>query len=54
MIQKSPFIVLGVSGEYYHFYIILHRNLQYANSVDPDQMPCSLAFELVCPVCICP
>ena len=33
----GPFVVLGVSGEYFHFYWILHRN-SCKQSVDPDQI----------------
>ena len=45
-IWMSPFIVLGVSGEYFQFYCILHKNSCKQASVDPVQMPHSAASEL--------
>ena len=53
-------LVLGVSGECFHFYCIFARNSSEANSADPDQMPknrcCTLRRHLnrVRTLCICP
>ena len=45
----SPFIILGVSGVYIYIYILyFHRNCCkfHVNSVEPDQMPHSVASDL--------
>ena len=41
-----PFLIYGVSGVVFHFYLIFYRNFLYANSVDPDQMPHSAASDM--------
>ena len=39
----SPFPILGVSGELFHFFLF---SIEIANSEDPNQTPCSAASDL--------
>ena len=42
----SPFVILGVSGLFCHFYSIFDKKILLANNVDPDQMPHHVASDL--------
>ena len=42
----SPFVILGVSDLFCHFYSIFDGKILLANNVDSDQMPHNVASDL--------
>ena len=42
----SPFVILGVSGQFCHFYFIFAGKILLANTVDPDQRPHHVVSDL--------